>query len=147
MPPFSNSPRLPGDETDAHVQVVVVAAEHLDDGRRPAKACVGPDEDSFSSSPNEEVDERLGEPKVDLANAERWALPPVEPRVVHVDVEPVLVRGVPGAEPTTVRFAQVSDAHPRGVGVAGGIGGHDAKDEANQLVRPPPPPSAVRLPV
>jgi hypothetical protein len=73
------------------VQVVVVATEHLDDRRRPAEACVGPNEDSFSSSSNEEVDQRLGEPNVDLANTQRRPFPPVEPRVVHVDVAAVLM--------------------------------------------------------
>jgi hypothetical protein len=73
------------------VHVVVVATEHLDDRRRPAKTGVGPDEDSFGSSPNEEVDQRLGEAKIDLANAQRRPFPPVEPRVVHVDVEAVLM--------------------------------------------------------
>jgi hypothetical protein len=78
-------------ETDPNVQVVVVTTEHLDDRRRPAKAGVGPDEDSFGSSSNEEVDQRLGEPKIDLANAQRRPFPPVQPRVVHVDVEAVLM--------------------------------------------------------
>lgn len=68
-----------------------MAAEHLDDGRRPEKACVGPDEDSFSSSSNEEVDQRLGEPKIDLVNTQRRPFPAVEPWVVDVDVEAVLM--------------------------------------------------------
>ena len=124
-----------------------MAAEHLDDARRPAKARVGPDEDSFCASSNEEVDQRLGEPNVDLANTQRRPFPPVEPRVVHVDVETVLMRGVARAEPAAVRLAEVSEAHPRRVGVAGGIGSDDAEDEANQLIGPPAPPGAVGLPM
>jgi hypothetical protein len=124
-----------------------MAAEHLDDGLRPAKACVRPDEDSFSSSSNEQVDQRLREPKIDLANPQRRPFPPVEPWVVHVDVEAVLMRGVARAEPAAVRLAEVSDAHTRRAGVAGGIGGDDAEDEANQLVGPPAPPRAVGLPM
>jgi hypothetical protein len=134
-------------ETDSHVQVVVVAAEHLDNGLRPAKPCAGPDEDSFSSSSNEEVDQRLGQPKINLANTHRRPLPPVEPWVVHVDIEAVLMRGVARAEPAAVRLAEVSDAHPRRARVAGGIGGDDAEDDANQPVCPPAPPRAVGLPV
>ena len=124
-----------------------MAAEHLDDRRRPAKAGVGPDEDSFGSSSNEEVDQRLGEPKIDLANAQRRPFPPVAPWVVDVDVEAVLMRGVARPEPAAVRLAEVSDAHPRRARMAGRISGDDAEDDANQLVGPPAPPGAVGLPV
>lgn len=123
-----------------------MAAEHLDDRRRPAKAGVGPDEDSFSSSSNEEVDQRLGEPKIELANVRR-PFPPVPPWVVDVDVEAVLMRGVARAEPAAVRLAEVSDAHPRRARMAGRISSDDAEDDANQLVGPPAPPGAVGLPV
>jgi hypothetical protein len=64
-------------ETDPHVQVIVVTTEHPDDRRRPAKACVGPNEDSFSSGTSEEVDKRLRQPKINLANTQRRALSPV----------------------------------------------------------------------
>jgi hypothetical protein len=134
-------------ETDPHVQVVVVAAEYLDNGVRPAKACVGPDEDSLGSSSNEKVDQRLREAEINLANPPRRPFPPVEPWVVHVDVEAVLMRGVARAEPAAVRLAEVSDAHPRRVGVPGGIAGDDAEDDANEVVGPPAPPRTVGLPV
>jgi hypothetical protein len=136
-----------GSETDAHMQVVVVAGEQLDHGRRTAQAGVGPHEDSLRSGSSEEVDQRLREPKINLANTQRRALSPVEPRVVHVDVEAVLMRGVARAEPAAVRLAEVSDAHPRRAGVAGSIGSDDAEDKANQPVGPPAPPRAVRLPM
>jgi hypothetical protein len=134
-------------ETDPNVQVVVVAAEHLDDRRRPTKACVGPDEDSIGSSSNEEVDQHLREAKIDLANTQRRPFPPVEPRVVHVDVEAVLMRGVARAEPAAVRLAEVSDANSRRAGVPGGIGGDNVEDDANQLVGSPAAPRAVGLPM
>jgi hypothetical protein len=68
-----------------------MAAEHLDDAHRPAKAGVGPDEDSSGSSSNEEVDQRLGEPEIDLTNAQGRPFPPIEAWVIDVDVEPVLM--------------------------------------------------------
>jgi hypothetical protein len=75
------------------VQVVVVAVEDLDDRRRSAKARVRPHEDSLRSGSSEEVDQGLRQPKINLAHAQRRALSPVEPRVVHVDIEAVLRRG------------------------------------------------------
>jgi hypothetical protein len=127
--------------------MVVVATEHLDDRRRPAKTCVGPNEDSLGSSSNEELDERLGQPKINLANTQRRPFAPVEPWVVHVDVEAVLMRGVARAEPAAVRFAEVSDAQARRAGLGGRIRSDDVEDEADQLVRPPAPPRAVGLPM
>lgn len=124
-----------------------MAGEHLEHGRRPAQARVGPHEDSLRSGSNEEVDQRLRQPKINLANTQRRALSPVEPWVVHVDVEAILMRRVTRAEPAAVRLAEVSDAHPRRAGMAGGIGSDDAEDNANQLVGPPAPPRAVGLPM
>jgi hypothetical protein len=113
-------------ETDPHVQVVVVATEHLDDRRRPAKTRVRPNEDSFSSSSNEELDERLGKARINLANTHRRPFPPVEPWVVHVDIEAVLMRGVARAEPAAPWLAEVSDAHASRAGMADRIGSDDA---------------------
>jgi hypothetical protein len=127
--------------------MVVVATDHLDDRRRPAKTCVGPNEDSFGSSSNEELDDRLGQPKINLANTQRRPFAPVDPWVVHVDVEAVLMRRVARAEPAAVRFAEVSDAQARCAGMGGRIGSDDAEDKADQIVRPPAPPSAVGLPM
>jgi hypothetical protein len=78
-------------ETDAHMQVVVVSGEDLDDSWRPAKTRVRTDEDSLRSRSNEEVDERLRQPKIDLADTQRGPLSTVEQWVVHVDVEAVLM--------------------------------------------------------
>jgi hypothetical protein len=103
------------------MQVVVVSGEHLDDSRRPAKARVRPDEDSLRSGSNEEVDERLRQPNVDLADTQRGPLSPVEQWVVDVDVEAVLVRSVARAEPTAARLAEIPDAYARRVRVAGGV--------------------------
>jgi hypothetical protein len=103
------------------MQVVVVSGEHLDDSRRPAKARVRPDEDSLRSGSNEEVDERLGQAKIDLADTQRGPLSPVEQWVVDVNVKAVLVRSVARAEPTAARLAEISDAYARRVRVAGRV--------------------------
>jgi hypothetical protein len=107
------------------MQVVVMSGEHLDDGRRPAKARVRPDEDPLRSGSSEEVDERLREPKIDLPDAHRRPLSTVEPWVVHVDVEAVLVGGVARAEPAAARLAEISDAYSRRARMADGVGRDD----------------------
>jgi hypothetical protein len=73
------------------MQVVVVSGEDLDNSWRPAKTRVRTDEDSLRSRSNEEVDERLRQPKIDLADTQRGPLSTVEQWVVHVDVEAVLM--------------------------------------------------------
>src|SRR5918992_1073369 len=79
-----------------HVQVVVVVGELLDDAPRAGEAGVRPDEDARGARAREEVDERLREPAVDLARPLRRTLESVQPRVVDVDVEAVLVRNMAG---------------------------------------------------
>ena len=83
-----------------------MAAEHLHDVPRPAEADVRADEDPLGARPHEAVDEVLREPEVDLARRLRRTLPPVEPRVVDVDVEPVLVGHVPRTERPPARTGE-----------------------------------------
>ena len=74
--------------------VVVVARQHLDDGRWPAQARVRADEDIRGAGGDEPVEQVLRERAVDLARARGWPLAPVLARVVDVGVEAVLVRCV-----------------------------------------------------
>src|ERR687886_543181 len=107
----------PWRSTDAHVEMVVVPGEHLNDGRGTAQPRVRPNEDASGPRADEEVDERLREPKVDLRHLQGRALASVQPRVVDVDVQAVLMRDVARTEPASVRPAEVPDADPRRTGV------------------------------
>jgi hypothetical protein len=73
------------------VHVVVVVNQFLDDRRRPFEACTRADEHLRGSGSDEARDEILGQLPIDLARGFRWTLSPVAPRVVDVDVQPVLV--------------------------------------------------------
>jgi hypothetical protein len=129
------------------VQVVVVACEHLEDRGWPAKAGVGPDEDQPRSRTHEEIDQRLREPAIDLGRIQRRALSPVEPRVVDVDIESVLMRSVPRAERATSPSTEITDPDSPSGGVLAGVPGDDAKHDSNERIRPPPPRGAIRPPV
>jgi hypothetical protein len=129
------------------VQVVVVPCERLDDSGRAAKAGVGPDEDQPRSRTHEEIDKRLREPTVDLGRIQRRALPPVEPRVVDVHVEAVLMRGVPGTEPATPPSTEITDPDSPSGGVLAGIRRDHIEHDSNERIRSPPPPGAIRPPV
>ena len=76
------------------MHVVVVMSEGLNDGRPTAEARVLPHENELGSRPHEEVDEVLGQPPVDLVRRPGCPLAPVAARVIHVHVEPVLMRRV-----------------------------------------------------
>jgi len=81
---------------------------------------------------------------VDLGRDARRALPPVAARVVDVDVEPVLVRGVAGTEWTAMPAAEVADADARCGRMRRRIPGDDAEDLPDEEVCSPPPPRPVR---
>jgi hypothetical protein len=124
-----------------------VPCEHLDDSGWAAKAGVWPDEDQPRSRTHEEIDELLREPTVDLGRIQRRALSPVEPRVVDVHVEAVLMRGVAGTEPAASRSAEIPDPDSPSGGVLAGIRGDHTEHDSNERIRPPPPPGAIRPPV
>ena len=83
---------------EAHVQMVVVIRERLNDAPRAAEPDARSDEDLGGACRHEPVDEPLSFRPVHLRGAPRLALPAVGARVVDVDVEAVLVRDVYGAE-------------------------------------------------
>src|SRR5687767_10184646 len=83
--------------TKPDVQVVVVVDERLDHPRRAAQPQRGADEDLLRALAHERVDQLLRRRAVDLARAPGGAQPAVEPWVVDVRVEPVLVRRVADA--------------------------------------------------
>ena len=63
---------------------------------------------------------------VDLRGEARRPFSPVGARVVDVDVEAVLVRGVARAERASVMPAEVADAQPWRQWMSDGVFAHDA---------------------
>jgi hypothetical protein len=106
---------------EPRVQVVVVIPKNLHDARRAREPRVRTDEDEGGPRGHEAVDEILGQAVLDLARDEGWPLAPVPPRVVDVDVEPILMRRVAGPEGASPPAAEVAD--PRAG--RGGDGGAD----------------------
>ena len=103
------------------VQVVVVVDEHLHDPRGPRRPSDGPTKTYSGSVADEQVDQLLRGRAVDLVGPARAAQPAVEPRVVDVGVEPVLVRRVADAaearaEVAAARAREVADEHRRRTG-------------------------------
>src|SRR5215218_761352 len=103
------------------MQVVVVVREHLDAAGRPGEPGAGSDEDDLRPFAQEQVDERLRPPPVNLGGEPRRALASIRPWVVDVGVEPVLVARVPDgaearAEVAAVRAAEVADRDARRAG-------------------------------
>ncbi len=76
---------------DPDVHVVLVVGDRLHHVRRPGEAALEADEDVFRSGVDEEVDQRLCQPAIDMARRARFSFPSVPARVVDVDVEAVLV--------------------------------------------------------
>jgi murein peptide amidase A len=124
-----------------------VPAEHLHHTRRPAQPRVGPDEYALDPGADEEVDESLREAPVDRGRGPRSSLATIESRVVDVDVEPVLVRGVARPEWPALPPAQVPDAEAWGVRMLLRVASGDAQDEADKRVGTPAPPGPVRPPM
>ena len=86
------------------------------------EADVRPDEDLDRARSHEPVNEVLREHVLDLGRASRPQLLPVAPRVVDVDVAPILVRRVAApaealVEHPAVRPGEVTDPHAGGLGV------------------------------
>ena len=108
----SSAPRAVGPEAsmarsmdalrrDPRVQVVVVVDERNHDARRALQRQARPDVDL--SRPPRRSGRRAPAPAGGRPGRRpRWPLAPVEPRVVDVDVEAVLVRGVPDASTDSV---------------------------------------------
>ena len=134
---------------DADVQVVVVVDERLDDPPWPAQADPRPDEDVDGAGLHETRHEVLRERAIDQSGPAGPELLPVAPRVVDVDVEPVLVRGVPPAAEALVEDAavgprQIADAHAGRLRVGNRVLVEDTKHDAEQAIVSPAPPPSVR---
>jgi hypothetical protein len=129
------------------MQVVVVPVEDLHDTRGPTEPGVRTDEDELDAGLNEEVDESLGESAIDVGRRARSALAPVEARIVEIDVEAVLVGGMPRPERAAVRTAQISNADPWSSGVRLGVAIDQAEDEPNEVICAPAAPGPIRPPV
>jgi hypothetical protein len=126
------------------MQVVVVVPEHLDGAGRPREASARPDEHEDGAGSHEAVDKILAESPVDLGRDPGRSLAAILPRVVHVDVEAVLVGRVPRAEGPAAPAAEIADPEGRRHGMGGCEVRHDTQDLADEEVRPPPPPGPVR---
>src|SRR5438045_3085116 len=100
---------------DSDVHVVVVVPEDAHDSRRAPQVGVRPDEDPHRARRDKSVEQVLRQRPVDLVGSNRRALPTVEPRVVDVDVEAVLVGDVLGPEVAAVRATEIADPYPRRV--------------------------------
>jgi hypothetical protein len=92
--------------------MVVVVPKNLDDPPGPCEARVRADIDEVGAGGHEAVDEILREAAVDLGDAQRWPLGTVPPRVVHVRVEPILVREVHRPEGPASVPADIPDPDP-----------------------------------
>ncbi len=86
---------MPRAQGEADVHVVVVMSEGLNDAPSSVETCGRPHEDVLSPRAHEAVDEVLGQLPIDLVGRPRGSLSSVTARVVHVHIEPVLMRGVP----------------------------------------------------
>src|SRR5919201_7103980 len=147
-PPFTAAVATPAcRKTEARVKVVVVIPEGLHDAGRTHQPSVRPDVHELGACPNEEIDEPLREAVVDLPDGGRRPFPTVEPRVVDVDVEAVLVGRVLGPEVAAVPPAEVADPDPGRVRMLRGVRCDDLEHLANKAVRSPTPPGPVRPPV
>jgi hypothetical protein len=127
--------------------VVVVRGQLLDDRRRALQTRARAHKDLRRTDADEARDEILRKPAVDLTGRPRRALAPVPPWVVHVDVEPVLVRSVADSseartEVSAALAREVADAGTRCARVGGRVLAQDAQqrpDEALVAVAPPAP--------
>ena len=104
------------------MEMVAMSAHAHNDGRRSAQWCRQSDEDSIGSCENETLDKFARSPEVDVARYVRSALAPIQARVVHVDIETVLVRRVPetailSTERSAVRNREIADDDPGPVGM------------------------------
>jgi hypothetical protein len=131
------------------VHVVVVVDQFLDDRRRPFQAGARAYEHLRGSSLDEPCDEILRQLAVDLPRDLRRALSSVPARVVNVDVEPVLVRGVPEpseprAEVSAVRPGDVADPDTRRLRMRGRVLAQHAQERPNQTPVAIAAPTAVR---
>jgi hypothetical protein len=124
--------------------MVVVVPEDLHDAGRSGQACVRADVDEVGAGCDEQVDEGLGQAVLDLVGSLRRPLSAISTRVVDVDVEAVLMRGVLGPEVAALAAAEIADADSRSGRVLARVPLHDRQHRADEVVRPPPPPGGVR---
>jgi hypothetical protein len=107
------------------------------------------DEDPLRAGSDEAVEQVLGERTVDLSRGRRRPQGSVLTRVVDVDVEAVLMRGVPEAaelrpETAAVWTAEVADQDVRRGRVREAVPGDDVEDDPDEAIAPPPAPRAIR---
>ena len=103
----------------------------------------GPTKTSEAPAVDEAVDEILGQPVLDLARDERRPLPAVPPRVVDVDIEPVLVGRMAGPEGASPPAAEVADPEARRGWMRLCVTRDDTENLADEEVRSPPPPGPI----
>ena len=123
--------------------MVIVIPKNLHDARRAREPRVRADEDEGGPRGHEAVDEILGQAVLDLARDEGWPLAPVSPRVVDVDVEPILMRRVAGPEGASPPAAEVADPEAWRRRMRLCVTRDDTEDLADEEVRPPSPPGPV----
>ena len=99
------------------MHVVLVIRVWDDDAARPTEPGREADEDGLRARGDETVEQILSQVAVDLSGRDRSAQVPVEPRVVDIHVEAVLMGDVL-VHPAAVAEADVPDDHARGAGCA-----------------------------
>src|SRR5918994_242406 len=129
--------------------MVVVVGQRLHHLRRTPQAGAGSDEDVLGPGGDEAIDELLSQAEVDLGDGQWRELSAVEARVVDVDIEPVLVRGVTrgpvaDAEVPAPGAAEVADGEPGRGRVGGAKRARDPQHAPYQVGRPEAAPPAVR---
>src|ERR1044072_7584101 len=87
--------RVPEPSRDADVEVIVVCDQQLLDRPRRVDARVRPDEDVFGPRRLEPIDQVLREAAIDIGDGVDAELLAVPPGIGDVDVETVLMGGVP----------------------------------------------------
>ena len=142
----------PFSRRDPHVHVIVVVDGLAHGRRRPDEPAARADKDDLGARADEAVEQVLGEPPVDLCGSDRLELTAVEPRVIDVDVEAVLVAevteaSVASAERATSRPREVADAEARRLRMRRPELPEHAQERVNEPVAAVPPPRPVRRPV
>jgi hypothetical protein len=127
--------------------VVVVVREHFDNPGWTGETGARSDEDTLDAGSDEPIDEILREAAVDLVGTLRRAFALVAARVVDVDIEAVLMRGVPRPERAALRPAEITDSEPRRGGMGASVLADHAQHEPDEVVSSVPAAGTVGPPV
>ncbi len=125
------------------MHVVLVLWVRDDGSMRPVETGPVTDEDDARSGREEAIEEILREPAIDRLGRARLPESTVEPRVVDVHVEPVLVRDV-CLHLSAVAPADVADEYARRPGVRGAVRLEHRDDGADGALVPEQPARRVR---